>query len=69
MASASPLAAYSPKAKGDDEVLSQRTFPIEGRSRRPSRRHQRAIHRPPDTWGSKPPWRLAMGAELNSAPI
>ena len=27
MASETPPAAYSPKAKGDDEVLSQRTFP------------------------------------------
>ena len=30
MASESPSAAYSPKAKGDDEVLSQRTFPGQG---------------------------------------
>ena len=30
MASESPPAAHSPKAKGDDEVLSQRTFPGEG---------------------------------------
>ena len=30
MASESPSAADSPKAKGDDEVLSQRTFPGQG---------------------------------------
>ena len=30
MASETPTAAYSPKAKGDDEVLSQRTFPGQG---------------------------------------
>ena len=30
MASETPPAAYSPKAKGDDEVLSQRTFPGRG---------------------------------------
>ena len=30
MASETPPAAYSPKAKGDDEVLSQRTFPGQG---------------------------------------
>ena len=30
MASESLLAAYSPKAKGDDKVLSQRTFPGQG---------------------------------------
>ena len=30
MASESPTAAYSPKPKGDDEVLSQRTFPGQG---------------------------------------
>ena len=30
MASEAPPAAYSPKAKGDDEVLSQRTFPGQG---------------------------------------
>ena len=30
MASESPPAAYSPKAKGDDEVLSQRTSPGQG---------------------------------------
>ena len=30
MASETPPAAYSPKAKGDNEVLSQRTFPGQG---------------------------------------
>ena len=30
MASESPPAAYSPKAKGDAEVLSRRTFPGQG---------------------------------------
>ena len=30
MASESPPAAHSPKAKGDDEALSQRTFPGQG---------------------------------------
>ena len=30
MASETPPAAYSPKDKGDDEVLSQRTFPGRG---------------------------------------
>ena len=30
MASETPPATYSPKAKGDDEVLSQRTFPGRG---------------------------------------
>ena len=30
MASETPPTAYSPKAKGDDEVLSQRTFPGQG---------------------------------------
>ena len=30
MASESPPAAHSPTAKGDDEVLSQRTFPGQG---------------------------------------
>ena len=30
MASKTPPAAYSPKAKGDDAVLSQRTFPGRG---------------------------------------
>ena len=30
MARESPPATHSPKAKGDDEVLSQRTFPGEG---------------------------------------
>ena len=30
MASESPPAAHSPKAKGDDEVLSQRTIPGQG---------------------------------------
>ena len=30
MASESPPATHSPTAKGDDEVLSQRTFPDQG---------------------------------------
>ena len=30
MASETPPAAHSPKAKGDDEVLSKRTFPGQG---------------------------------------
>lgn len=30
MASETPSAAYSPKAKRDDKVLSQRTFPDQG---------------------------------------
>lgn len=37
MASETPPAAYSPKAKGHDEVFSQRTFPGQGRFRRPSK--------------------------------
>ena len=35
MASETPPAAYSPKAKGDDEVLSQRTSPGQGEVQEP----------------------------------
>ena len=68
MACETSPAAYSPKAKGDDEVLSQRTFPGQGEV-------QEAVKAAPegDTsaaghMGEKAPWRLAMGAMANSAP-
>ena len=40
MASETPSAAYSPKAKGDDEVLSQRTSPGQGEVRKATAKTQ-----------------------------
>ena len=69
MASESPPATYSPTAKGDAEVLSQRTFPGQGES-------QEAIMVAPEGetsaaghTGGKSPWRLAMGGMFSLAPI
>ena len=66
MASETPPVAYSPKAKGDDEVLSQRTFPGQGEVQEAVMVAQEARPWLPDTWGSRSPWRL--GASISSAP-
>ena len=65
----SPPPAHSVSAKGDDEVVSQRTFPDRGRFQRSSGWRPRMTPRPPDTWGKKPPWGLVMGAKFHSALI
>ncbi|XP_048529223.1 uncharacterized protein LOC125508537 isoform X2 [Triticum urartu] len=63
MASESPPAAYSPKAKGDAELLSRRTFPSRGRLRR----RQKARAPSPDTRGSQSLRRLVVRAVFSSA--
>ena len=68
MASESLPAAHSPKAKGDDEVLSQRTFPGQGEIQEavrvaPEDETSAARHK-----GGKFPWKLAMGTLPSAAP-
>ena len=64
----SPAPAHSVSAKGDDEVVSQRTFPNRGEVPEivgvaPKDDSSAAGH-----MGEKAPWGLVMGAKFNSAP-
>ena len=66
MASMSPPPAHSVSPKGDDEVVSQKTFPNWGSFQRSSGWRPRMILQSSDTWGKKSPRGLVTGPEFPS---
>ena len=68
MDSESPPAAYSPTAKGDDEVLSQRTFPGQGEVQEAVRVTLEGETSAAGHMGEQIPMGTAMGAMFSSAP-
>ena len=62
----SPPPAHSISPKGDDEVVSQKTFPDQGGFQRSSGWCPKTIPQSPDTWGKNPLWGLVTGAKFPS---
>ena len=63
----SPPLAHSVSPKGDDEVVSQRTFSDRGEVWEIVRVAPRDDSSAAGHMGEKPPWGLVMGAEFHSA--
>ena len=64
----SPAPAHSPPAKGDEEVVSQRTFPGQGEAPEVVGVAPKDDSSDAGRMGGKPPWGLVMGAKFNSPP-
>ena len=67
MASMSPPPAYSPEAKDDTKVLSQRTAPSRGGAQDAVQEVPQGETSTAGHMGSRSPWKLAMGVIFNSA--